>query len=216
MTKNKYFIFAFLLTVSLFGLASCSENSDTTEEYPDWQNTNETYFNSLYTATKQKIASGDTSWKIMKVWSKSDSIVGQPYDYIIVHVENAGTGSGCPIYTDSVRVHYLGRLLPSTSYPEGYVFQQSYYGTFNEKTSAPAKFAVSALGDGFSTAVQNMHIGDKWKVYIPYQLAYGTSGSTSIPGYSTLIFDIQLVSYYHVGTTVPTWQAKGNNLWIDE
>jgi FKBP-type peptidyl-prolyl cis-trans isomerase FklB len=38
-----------------------------------------------------------------------------------------------------------------------------------------------------------MPVGSKWRVYIPYYLAYGSSGSTSIPAYSTLIFDMKLL-----------------------
>jgi len=53
-----------------------------------------------------------------------------------------------------------------------------------------------------------MHIGDRWKVYMPYQLAYGESGSSSIPGYSTLVFDMTLVAYYRAGTTLPDWSAN--------
>jgi FKBP-type peptidyl-prolyl cis-trans isomerase FklB len=70
--------------------------------------------------------------------------------------------------------------------------------------------------DGFSTALQNMHIGDRWLVYIPYTLGYGTTDSGTIPAYSTLVFDITLLAYYHPGATIPTWQAKKNNVWIEE
>jgi len=72
--------------------------------------------------------------------------------------------------------------------------------------------------DGFTTAVMNMHIGDRWKVYIPYQLGYGTStpSNSTIPAYSTLIFDITLVAYSRAGTHIPTIQAKPSFVWIDE
>ena len=39
------------------------------------------------------------------------------------------------------------------------------------------------------TATMEMCVGDRWEVYVPYQLGYGVEGSGSIPGYSTLIFD---------------------------
>jgi hypothetical protein len=56
----------------------------------------------------------------------------------------------------------------------------------------------AAAGDGFGffyTAVQQMTDGDLWKVYIPNKLGYGASGSTGVPAYSTLVFDINLVSF---------------------
>ena len=67
---------------------------------------------------------------------------------------------------------------------------------------------MSGLTDGFATAVQHMHIGDKWLVYVPWTLAYGESGNSSIPGYSVLRFTIQLVAYSHAGSSLPPFKAK--------
>ena len=53
-----------------------------------------------------------------------------------------------------------------------------------------------------------MHIGDKWLVYVPWTLAYGESGSGSIPGYSVLRFTIQLVAYSREGSSLPKFKAK--------
>ena len=56
--------------------------------------------------------------------------------------------------------------------------------------------AISGVVDGFSTALLNMRRGDYYRVYIPYQLGYGTSASSSIPGGSTLIFEIRMVDFW--------------------
>lgn len=204
--------------MTIIGLSSCSENSNTVEEFPNWKATNEASFNSTYSEAVKYIASGSDSWKVIKKWSYQDSIHNNPEDYIVAQVITKGSGTTSPMYSDSVRVHYEGRLLPSTSYPEGYVFDKSWNtDEYNPSTNVPTKLAVSNVVDGFSTALQNMHIGDRWRVYIPYQLGYDSSGSTGIPGYSTLIFDITLVSYYHVGVTVPSFSAKATaNVWIDK
>ncbi len=174
-----------ILLILLFGFTSCSETDNEVEEFADWQNKNEAYFNSLYSTTKAKIEAGDKNWKIIKSWSipaDKESFISSADDYIVVEVLKEGTGSGCPIYTDQVWTHYQGRLLPSASYANGYVFDQSYYKEFNELTAIPVNFGVSSLVDGFSTALQNMHIGDHWRVYIPYKLGYGKkSSSKNIP-----------------------------------
>ncbi len=191
----------------LFAFTSCSETDNEVEEFADWQNKNEAFFNSLYSTTKAKIAAGDKSWKIIKSWSipaDKETFISSADDYIIVEVLEEGTGSGCPIFTDQVWTHYQGRLLPSASYANGYIFDQSYYGEFNEMTATPVNFSVNSLVDGFSTALQNMHIGDYWRVYIPYQLGYGEkSSSETIPDCSTLIFEIRLVAYARQGAEVP-------------
>ncbi len=210
------YLLALLAPVGL--LSSCSESDNEEEEFPNWKKTNEQYFNNLYAMAKSSADMGDKSWKVIRKWSLEESTAKDPYDYIVVNVLENGTGSGCPLYTDSVKVHYEGRLLPSTSYPDGYVFDKSFTGEFNPATALPAKFAVSGMIDGFTTALQYMHIGDRWKVYIPYQLGYGKTASGSIPAYSTstLVFDVTLVSYYRAGVEVPDSKARPATGWIEE
>lgn len=122
------------LLVAAFFFASCSESDDTISEFDNWKQKNDTYWASLYTQTKQRIASGDTSWKILPKWSLSNQspmnagtvITNDSTDCIIVHVEKEGDGARTPNYTDTVQVHYLGRLIPSPTYTSGYIFDASY------------------------------------------------------------------------------------------
>jgi peptidylprolyl isomerase/FKBP-type peptidyl-prolyl cis-trans isomerase FklB len=53
---------------------------------------------------------------------------------------------------------------------------------------------VNGVVDGFSTALQHMQVGDKWEIWIPWKLGYGESGNNSIQGYTTLVFEIELVA----------------------
>lgn len=209
-----------LLLLLLFTAVGCSEDDNTTEEYPDWQETNTAYWNNLYTTTQQRISNGDTSWKLIKKYSIEDSLgTSANTDYIIVNVLNSGTGSGCPLYTDSVRVRYTGRLLPSTSYNDGYVFDTTNPNGLDDSQAGVADFTVGGLVDGFATALQHMHIGDKWEVYIPWTLGYGTtqSSSSSIPAWSVLRFTISLVAYSRAGIGLPDFKAKPNALvWQTE
>ena len=106
------YLLALLAPVGL--LSSCSESDNEEEEFPNWKKTNEQYFNNLYAMAKSSADMGDKSWKVIRQWSLEESTAKDPYDYIVVNVLENGTGSGCPLYTDSVKVHYEGRLLPST------------------------------------------------------------------------------------------------------
>ena len=187
---------------------ACSETEETQEEYPNWKSTNTTYWNTLYTTTQSKISGGDTSWKLIKTYTKQDSISGVNTDYIIVHVKQAGTGSGTPLGTDSVSVRYTGQLLPSTSYPAGLVFDTTSPSGTTPATSGVAHLAVNGLVDGFATALQHMHIGDTWEVYMPWTLAYGETGSKSIPGFSVLKFEITLLSYARSGASLPPFRIR--------
>jgi len=62
-----------------------------------------------------------------------------------------------------------------------------------DSTNIALTIPVSGVVDGFSTALQHMQEGDKWEVWIPWWLGYGESGSGSIKGYTTLVFEIELV-----------------------
>lgn len=196
-----------LLFCGLLSFVSCAEDEGTTEEFAEWQTKNETYWSSLYTSTLQKMASGNASVDTIRKWSLQNQTVFAgitttyaPEDYIIVEKLVNGTGEVSPAYSDSVAVHYQGRLIPSTTYTSGYIFDKStgWNDSYNLDIMKPSSFAVSGLVDGFTTALLKMHVGDRWKVYIPYQLGYGTStsSSSSIPAYSTLIFDITLTKIW--------------------
>lgn len=202
--KRRGFYFLAVALFAVFGLASCSEEDDTVEEFPNWQARNDAFFNSLTDSVLNllELNPARTDWKRIKSWSKSDSIEGSNSDYIIVKViEEGDPASATPLYTDTVTVHYLGRLLPSVSYPYGYVFDQSYYGNYYDEVSKPLQMAIGNSGgnmlvDGFATALQHMRRGDHWMVYIPYQLGYGSQSQTGVPAYSTLIFDLRLVDFW--------------------
>lgn len=206
-----FYLFTFLLL-----LASCSESDDTTEEYPDWQRTNVNYWNNLYSETQQRIANGDTTWKIFKSYSLEDSLPSAPTDYIIVNVLQEGTGSGSPLYTDSVRIRDVGRLLPSTSYPSGYIIDTTNPDSVAEESQGVRDAVLNSYTNGFATALQHMRIGDTWEVYIPWTLAYGADGSGSIPGYSVLRFTITLVAYSRTGSKLPDFKAKKHGGWVTE
>lgn len=221
MTKNfKTLIGVFclggmMLSTGLF--TSCTENDDTVEEYANWQSKNETYWDNLYTTTQQKIKGGDTSWKIILNYTfqnqkqtTGSALTYRPENYIIAHVEQAGIGTTSPLYSDSVSMHYMGRLIPSTTYTSGLIFDKSWSSDkFNAATSRPvhsyigltydAEGKPTSLVDGFTTALMSMHRGDHWTVYIPYQLGYGEKNSGVVPAYSTLIFDLRLNDFSHPG-----------------
>ncbi|MBO5406051.1 MAG: FKBP-type peptidyl-prolyl cis-trans isomerase [Bacteroidales bacterium] len=96
-------------------------------------------------------------------------------------VLNAGTGA-TPKASDSVECHYEGRLI------DGSVFDSSY------QRGETATFGVTQVIAGWVEALQLMKEGDKWQLYIPYNLAYGERGAgAQIPPYATLIFDVELV-----------------------
>lgn len=82
-----------------------------------------------------------------------------------------------------VSVHYTGRTI------NGKTFDSSRGGT------APA-FRLRDLIPGWIIALQQMHPGDKWELYIPAEQAYGKFNQPGIPGGSTLIFEVELLAVH--------------------
>ncbi len=86
-----------------------------------------------------------------------------------------------PKETDRVKVHYHGTLI------DGTVFDSSV------DRGEPITFPVNGVIKGWQEALQMMHVGDKWRIVIPYDLAYGDRGAGSIKPYETLIFEVELL-----------------------
>lgn len=63
-----------------------------------------------------------------------------------------------------------------------------------DRNNIEAKLSPSGVVDGFATALQHMEVGDKWEIWIPWQLGYGASGRSDIKGYTTMVFEIELMS----------------------
>lgn len=97
-------------------------------------------------------------------------------------VIEAGAGGASPGPTDSVEVHYHGTLV------DGSVFDSSV------DRGESISFGVNQVIAGWTEALQLMSIGDKWRLFIPSELAYGeASPSAAIPPNSALIFEVELI-----------------------
>jgi len=94
----------------------------------------------------------------------------------------AADGQPMPEASDTVRVHYHGTLI------DGTVFDSSV------ERGEPAQFPVTGVIRGWVEALQMMKVGDKWKLFIPAELAYGArSPSPRIPANSALVFEVELL-----------------------
>lgn len=91
-----------------------------------------------------------------------------------------GTGTDHPTTEDNVKVNYNGTFVNGES--------------FDKSGDEPASFGVTHVIPGWTEVLQEMVVGEKIKVVIPYDKAYGAEGSGNIAPYKTLIFEVELVA----------------------
>jgi FKBP-type peptidyl-prolyl cis-trans isomerase FklB len=96
-------------------------------------------------------------------------------------VMTKGSGGKKPSAADTVKVHYHGTLI------DGTVFDSSV------DRGEPVSFALGEVIPGWTEGLQLMAVGDKFKFFIPAELAYGDANAGPIPPNSTLIFEVELL-----------------------
>lgn len=212
-----------LLLWALFALTACEENvNDEDPEYDNWQARNETFFQQKMGAAKAAIQAAQAQYgadweahcpyRILRNYAISDTLGGTLADSICVEIVETGAGSVVPFYTDSVRLSSTRRLMPTDNYPAGKLVDHTGYTVydediFNDVSSSPVLRAVSALTKGETTALMRMHVGDRWRITMHTNMAYGSStAQTAIPAYSALVSEIKLRAIYRRGTDIPNWK----------
>ena len=201
MTHKRIRIWLTLFCSVVF-FTACEETTEV-GEFDNWRTRNNEYIDSIASVAEKN---ADGNWLILKSYllpadDESDLTVQKDVNnYVYCHIEERGNGTISPIYTDSTRTHYR------VWYMNGTLLDQSFKGNFNPDRAVPFKSSVSGMIVGWTTALQHMHVGDIWTVYIPYTLGYGKTTSNGVPGYSALKYWINLVGVYPTGTAVPEWQ----------
>ena len=122
------------------------------------------------------IAAGDA---FMAENAKREGVITTPSG-LQYEILRAGNGP-LPTETDQVKVHYHGTLINGT------VFDSSV------DRGEPATFGVNQVIPGWTEALKLMPVGSKWRLYIPYDLAYGSADRGTIKPFSNLIFEVELL-----------------------
>ena len=87
-----------------------------------------------------------------------------------------------PADTCKVKVNYKGTLIDGTEFDSSY------------KRKEPTTFRANQVIKGWTEALTMMPVGSKWELYIPQELAYGSRDQGQIKPFSTLIFEVELLS----------------------
>lgn len=185
MKKQRSLIISLCLTLLFI---SC----DKTESFDDqWQLDNEEAFAKIAANTKD----------YSKINSQSTA------GYIMYKELESGDGE-TPTFGQRVNILFSGWYkrdwsLNEDSYTDenGNFIQNKITFASSNRTDIPSTLLidnskVGLMTDGLATALQNMQVGDKWEIWIPWNLGFGASDyqGYGIKGYTTLVFEVELVS----------------------
>ena len=112
--------------------------------------------------------------------SKEEGVKALPKGIYYKVLSEGNQESAKPTVRSIITAHYTGRTI------DGKQFDSSRGGV-------PLACRLCDLIEGWIIAMQQMHIGDKWELYIPAEMGYGKFSQPGIPGGSTLIFEIELL-----------------------
>lgn len=127
---------------------------------------------------KQEYIDKNRQWLADK--AKEDGVYSIDKGVYYRVIKQGNQKSPTPNRNSVVTAHYVGKTI------NGKTFDSSRGGV------APA-FRLRELIPGWIIALQKMHIGDKWELYVPAEQGYGMRSIPGIPGGSTLIFEIELI-----------------------
>ncbi len=160
-------------------VSSCSSNNeDYWSEYAEWREANNAW---IEAKAAQKTADGkDYYTKVVPSWNSQAYVLMHYYNDTMLTKDNLK-----PLYTSTCDVKYHGSLYNGTAFDSSYLSTQpadSLYRSY-----------LPNMVQGWSIALQKMHIGDSCQIIIPYSYGYGAASQGTIKPYSHLVFNIKLV-----------------------
>lgn len=127
---------------------------------------------------KQEYIEANKKWLAQKATEEGVKPLPKGIYYKVLKKGNANSPTPRP--RSVIVAHYTGWTI------NGKKFDSSRGG-------APLACRLCDLIEGWIIAIQQMHIGDKWEIYVPAEAGYGKFSQPRIPGGSTLIFEIELI-----------------------
>lgn len=187
--SKKYYLFSLVLLTLMF--VSCEETEEV-GRYDNWRTRNEAFIDSLGNVYETVPGKGQL---------ERFSAFVDPGSYIYYKKKT-------PVETKYLNKDLLGKRPTSASTASFYykgmnILRERFDGFYgddpnlesnaNEGETNPSSMALSGLIIGWQETLQHMTVGERWEIYIPWEYGYGNSANNSILGYSTLIFDLQLL-----------------------
>lgn len=174
-----------LVTATVLAVASCSSDNDNDWEstYAEWRQKNE-----VWLAEQQARVNADGTPYYQSVVPAWD-----PSTFVLIHYFNdreLTKDNLSPLSTSTVDTRYIVHYCNDVPLDSSYTLTANGPGVFRTQ--------LNRVIQGWTIAMETMHVGDTAEIVIPYQAAYGVSLTSSVPPYSNLRFNVRLVDipYY--------------------
>ena len=138
--------------------------------------------------SKREYVQANKEW--LEAKSKEEGVKALSRGIYYKVLQEGNQSSEQPNIRSIITAHYTGKTI------NGKKFDSS-------RGRAPLACRLCDLINGWIIALQQMHIGDKWELYIPAEMGYGRFSQPGIPGGSTLIFEIELLGIASSVTNLP-------------
>lgn len=207
-------IYLFSLVLLSLAFASCEETKEE-GRYDNWRARNEAFIDEK----KNTFETAPNHGGLSRI-----ELISAPGDYIYYKVKtpvpskdlNLDAFGKTPTYTATVKLYFKGTNILEEYFDGNFIGNDPVATPPEEKKkrdanvgdSTPREFKISGQIQGWQEVLQKMKIGERWEVYIPWEYGYGSSGNEVILGYSTLVFDIQLLDADSVHETEAPKQNK--------
>ena len=172
----KFVLQSVTLALCVAFMSSCSETEEVSR-YDNWQERNESFIDSLANVYDSK-----QDPELMAVTNEYDK--NSPKIYFKKEIKQ--TEGITPQFNDTIVVYYHGVTIL------GDKFDGNFDGKEVQINNKPDVLPLNDMIPGWVWSLQHVREGERVKLYIPWQSGYGTKASGAIPGYSTLIFTVQM------------------------
>ncbi|HLW40622.1 MAG TPA: FKBP-type peptidyl-prolyl cis-trans isomerase [Brumimicrobium sp.] len=137
--------------------------------------------------------------EVIEKAKKEPNTIVDPSGFVLTTLE-AGTGKNVPVGGD-VKAHYV---LTNSS---GEVVEDSYMTSAQGNRPAPT-FSLNGVVEGWQLGIPKMKVGGKYRLVLPYNLAYGENGNRGIQPFETLTFEIEVLEAGEAGSLVQAQQQQ--------
>lgn len=207
MRKRNLLTYVLSFALAAGGLLTSCDEVEESGTYDNWQARNEAYTDSIAALAGGRIVVTAEDADNMELGAyyaiQTSASTSVKTEYVYVRKLTSNPDGVRPYYTDNVSMFYYGTYINGTHFDGNFTgYSATDQGTLDgaenlpTEFDSPSDFSVNSTIVGWIYPLQYMREGERWMIYAPYASAYGTTGYSSIPAYSNLIYDAVMRKVY--------------------